>query len=124
MLQGQLGKDFVVGEVKSIDGAAVTLLRPDGVTQTLEADENTSLRKHRESVTLADIHPGDTVIARGELKDGSFVPKTLNVLTPEDVQRMRQFMGTDGPAAGASKPGPAAEEKKPSSETKPPQDFR
>ena len=117
-LQGQLGKDYVVGEVKSIDGASITVVRTDGVTQTLEADENTSLRKRREAVTLADIHAGDTIMARGELKDGAFVPKIISVITSEDVQRMRQWMG------GKPSSAPAPQEKNPAAETKPPQDRR
>src|SRR5436189_3029358 len=32
----ELGKDFVVGEVKSVDAPKLTVLRPDNVTQTLE----------------------------------------------------------------------------------------
>jgi hypothetical protein len=42
---GTLGKDYVVGEVKSIDAPRLTVLRPDNVTQTLELNEETSLRK-------------------------------------------------------------------------------
>src|SRR6266436_7471995 len=58
---GELGKDFVVGEVKSVDAPKLTVLRPDNVTQTLELNEETSLRRGRESITMADIQPGDHV---------------------------------------------------------------
>src|SRR5437016_14171694 len=51
----ELGKDFVVGEVKSVDAPKLTVLRPDNVTQTLELNEDTSLRRGRESITMADI---------------------------------------------------------------------
>lgn len=44
---GEMGKDFIVGEVKSIDAPKLTVLRPDNVTQTLELNEETSLRKGR-----------------------------------------------------------------------------
>ncbi|MGZ4786903.1 MAG: DUF5666 domain-containing protein [Terriglobales bacterium] len=74
-----LGKTMIAGEVKAIDGTKLTVLRPDGQTQTIEADENTSFRKGRESVTLADIKVGDHVMGRGAVKDGVFVPSELRV---------------------------------------------
>ena len=77
-----LGKKFIVGEIKSIDGVKLTILRPDGETQTIAVDENTSFRKQRESVTLADFHAGDKVFGRGEVKDGVFVPAVLNLGEP------------------------------------------
>jgi len=112
----QMGKDFVAGTVKAIDGTKITILRLDNVTQTIEADENTSLLKHRESITLADIHPGDAVTVRGETKDGAFVPRTLNVVDPAQLERMKQFAGAGGPPAG-NPPAPPPEKK-------PPQEFR
>jgi len=74
-----MGKRFIAGVIKSIDGTRLTIDRVDGVTQTITPDENTSFKKEGESVTLADLHAGDHVIARGELKDGVFVPSTLVV---------------------------------------------
>jgi hypothetical protein len=74
-----MGKRFIAGVVKSIDGTHLTINRFDGATQTITVDENTSFRKEGESITLADLHPGDHVIARGELKDGVFVSATLVV---------------------------------------------
>jgi hypothetical protein len=74
-----LGKRFIAGELKSIDGTRLTILRVDGETQTIEVDENTSFRKHHESITLADFKPGDHVFGRGELKNGTFVAEVLNV---------------------------------------------
>lgn len=74
-----LGKTLIVGEVKSVEGTNLTILRPDGVTQTISVDENTSFHKMRESVTLADIKPGDHVMGRGAVKDGVFVASNLGV---------------------------------------------
>jgi hypothetical protein len=74
-----LGKRFIAGEIKSIDGTRLTILRPDGETQTIAVDENTSFRKQRESITLADFKPGDHVFGRGELKNGTFVAAVLNL---------------------------------------------
>src|SRR6266853_2987164 len=36
---GEMGKDFVAGEVKSVDAPKLTVLRADNVTQTLELNE-------------------------------------------------------------------------------------
>ena len=81
-LRGEMGKNFIMGEVKSLDPPKMTILRPDGVTQTIEADENTSLKKQNESITMADIQAGDRVFARGEVKNGAFVPVMIMVAPP------------------------------------------
>src|SRR6266480_2232104 len=78
---GEMGKDFVVGEVKSVDAPKLTVLRPDNVTQTLELNEEPSLRRGRESITMADIQPGDHVVVRGAVQDNAFVPKNVMVLS-------------------------------------------
>lgn len=72
-----LGKKFIVGEISAINGVQLTILRPDGVSQTIAVDENTSFRKQGESVTLADFKVGDHVFGRGELKENVFVPSLL-----------------------------------------------
>jgi len=79
MMREALGKRFIAGEIKSIDGTRLTILRADGETQTIEVDENTSFRKQNESITLADFKPGDRVFGRGELKNGTFVAAALNL---------------------------------------------
>jgi Domain of unknown function (DUF5666) len=89
-----LGKRFIAGEIKSINGTQLTITRVDGETQTINVDENTSFRKQGESVTLADLKPGDHVFGRGEVKNDVFVPAVLNVGEPG---RMRM-----GPPQGKS----------------------
>lgn len=75
-----MGKQFIAGEVKAIDGTKLTIARPDGQTKTIEVDENTSFRKGRESITLPDIKVGDHVFGRGAVNSaGVFVPTVLNV---------------------------------------------
>lgn len=88
---GEMGKDFVVGEVKSIDPPKLTVLRSDNVTQTLELNEDTALRRGRDSITMADIQVGDHVFARGALQNDVFVPKGLMVISPEQWQRMQEM---------------------------------
>jgi Cu/Ag efflux protein CusF len=88
-----LGKQFVVGDIKSLDPPKITIQRVDGVEQTIEADENTSFKRQNESITLPDLKAGDTVLARGELKDGVFVPSEIRVVDPQMAQRMKQRSG-------------------------------
>ena len=100
-----LGKKFIAGEVKAINETRLTIARPDGQTQDIEVDENTSFKKGTESVTLPDIKVGDFVRGRGELKDSVFVPKELIVGRPQ----MRIVLGGPG--------GQAQEQKKPDGAT-------
>src|SRR5215467_14569916 len=97
---GELGKDFVFGEVKSVDPPKITVLRPDSVTQTLELNEETSLRKGRDSVTMADIQVGDHVFVRGAVQNNAFVPKMVMVIGTEQWKRMQEM----GMAPGLAKP--------------------
>jgi hypothetical protein len=83
-----LGTKFIAGEVKAIHETKLTILRPDGQTQTIEVDENTSFHTGHggESGTLADIQVGDHVMGRGEMKDGVFVPQNLRAGGPEGMR--------------------------------------
>ncbi len=91
------------GPEKSVDAPKLTVLRPDNVTQTLELNEETSLRRGRESITMADIQPGDHVVVRGAVQNNAFVPKNVMVLSPEQwkqLEEMRRMSGM-GPAGNA-----------------------
>lgn len=96
-----MGKKFIIGQVKAINETKLTIARPDGQTQDIEVDENTSFKKGGESITLPDIKIGDFVRGRGEMKGSTFVPKELIVGGPQ----MRIMMGGPG--------GQAQEQKKP-----------
>jgi hypothetical protein len=87
---GTIGKDFVVGEVQSVEAPSLTVVRTDKVKQTLELNEETSLRKGPDSVTMADIHVGDHIFARGALQDNQFVPKSIVVIGPEQWKRIQE----------------------------------
>ncbi len=78
-----MGKKFIIGEIKSIDGTNIAVVRQDGVTQTISVDENTSFRKQHESITLADFKVGDHVFGRGEVKNNVFVAADLNLGDPQ-----------------------------------------
>jgi hypothetical protein len=112
---GTLGKDYVAGEVKSIDAPKLTVLRTDGVTQTLELNEDTSLRRGRDSITMADIKVGDHVMSRGAAQGDVFVPKGVMVMSTEQWQRMQQMIASGGPGAetkpnSAEAPAPKPQE--------------
>lgn len=103
-----LGKKFIIGEVKAINETKLTVARPDGQAQEIEVDENTSFRRGRESITLPDIKVGDFVRGRGELKNGTFVPHELIVGRPQ----MRMMMAGPG-AEGVSPPQTGQDSAKP-----------
>jgi Domain of unknown function (DUF5666) len=125
---GTLGKDYLAGEIKSIDAPKLSVLRTDNVTQTMELNEDTSLRKGRDSITMADIQVGDHLFARGSLENRVFVPKTVVVIGPEQWKRL-QDMGAEARGEGgrprrqpgtASPPAPATPAE-PGSPAPPPQ---
>jgi hypothetical protein len=118
-MKDAMGKTMVIGDVKSIDPPKLTVTRTDGVEQTIEADENTSFRKGRdESITMPDIKVGDTIFARGELKNGTFVPTAVNVVPPEMARRMKEngggmFFADSGPRRQRQDQQPAQSETQP-----------
>ena len=78
-MRADLGKTWVAGKITAINETNITIHRVDNVDQTISVDENTSFRKRRESITMADIKVGDQITARGQLKDGVFVAAELGV---------------------------------------------
>jgi len=105
---GEMGKDFVAGEVKAVDPPNLTVLRADKVTQTLELTEETSLRRGRESITMADIQPGDHVVIRGAVEKNAFVPKNVMVLSADQWKQMEEMrkmagVGPDGNGPNGSR---------------------
>jgi hypothetical protein len=101
-MMGTLGKDYVVGEVKAIDAPRLTVLRTDNVTQVLELNEETSLRKGRDSITMADIQVGDHVMARGAVQNDVFVPKGVMVMSTEQWKHMQEMAPPSNAAQPAS----------------------
>ena len=78
-MRENLGKTWSAGEVTAIQNTTITIKRIDNVSQAISVDENTSFRKHRESITLGDIQVGDRLTAQGALKDGVFLASTVNI---------------------------------------------
>ncbi len=79
-MEADFGKTWLQGKVTAIDGAKITLTGAlDSAPHTVVADENTTFRKRREPVTLADIQVGDVVRVEGGVKDGVFTAASVSV---------------------------------------------
>lgn len=74
-----LGKTWVAGKVVAITGTKIQVHRLDGVDQSIAVDENTSFREKRDSVTLADVKPGQGFRAEGHVLNGTFTATTFMV---------------------------------------------
>jgi hypothetical protein len=125
-MKENLGKTYIVGRVTAIDldGAKMTVERPDHVAQTIGFDESTSFKKGGrgarmggaggmagggavvagetggESITLADIKVGENVRGTGSVKGGIFVPTELVVM-----ERGPRAAG-DAASGGKARPSP------------------
>jgi hypothetical protein len=119
-----LGKVYITGKITAIDmdDAKLTIMRPDHVSQVIQADEGTSFRRGGrreqaamtgtsapaaantggESITLADVKVGDLVMGRGAVKNGLFVPTELRVMDASSRGQGRRR--ADGSGASAASP--------------------
>jgi hypothetical protein len=80
-MQANFGKTWLMGRVTAVNETKVTVHSPvDNADHTFVADENTSFRKRREPVTLADLGVGTNVRVEGAVKEGVFVASTVNVM--------------------------------------------
>lgn len=74
-----LGKTWSAGKITAIAGRHIEVQRLDGAAQTISVDENTSFQQRHDSVTLADLKPGEGFRADGHLQNGSFLATTVRV---------------------------------------------
>jgi hypothetical protein len=80
-MQANFGKTWLMGKVTAVNELKITLQSPvDNTPHTFVADENTSFRKRRDPITLADVQVGDNVRVEGALKEGDFVATTVAVM--------------------------------------------
>ena len=80
-LRANFGKTWIQGKVTAINETKVTLLSSvDNAAHAFVADENTTFRKRREPITLADVQAGDVVRVEGAVKDGTFVAAAVVVM--------------------------------------------
>jgi len=102
-MQANYGKTWIMGKVTAIDGVKVTLMGAlDSTAHSFVADENTTFRKRRDPVTLADVQVGDMVRVEGAVKDGAFVATSVAVMGPPPENGPRGTAGT--PAQSAAPP--------------------
>jgi len=77
------GKTWVMGKVTAIHELKITIERAgDKQAQVVAVDENTSFRKRREDVTLADVRIGDVISAQGAMHADTFLATALRIMTP------------------------------------------
>jgi hypothetical protein len=96
-LAANYGKTWLQGKVTAINDTTITLTGAlDNAPHTVVADENTTFRKRRDPVTLADIQVGDTIRAEGAVKSGVFTATAVNV-----------GGGTGGPSPNGPSAAPA-----------------
>jgi preprotein translocase subunit YajC len=82
-MEANYGKTWLMGKVTAIDGVKVTLMSAvDNTAHEFVADENTTFRKRRDPITLADIQVGDTVRVEGGVKGGTFLATAVNAMGP------------------------------------------
>jgi preprotein translocase subunit YajC len=82
-MQANYGKTWLMGKVTAIDGVKVTLTGVvDNTPHSFVADENTTFRKRRDPITLADIQVGDTVRVEGAIQGSDFLATTVNAMGP------------------------------------------
>jgi hypothetical protein len=80
-MEANYGKTWLMGKITAVDGVKVTIMGSvDNAAHSFVADENTSFRKRRDPITLADLQVGDTVRVEGAVKDGAFLAATVNAM--------------------------------------------
>lgn len=99
-MEANFGKTWLAGRVTAINDVTVTLQGgPKNETHTFVADENTTFRKRRDPVTLADIQVGDMVRVEGAIKGANFLATSVAVMgPPPNGERLRAPAGTPAPA--------------------------
>jgi hypothetical protein len=103
-MQANFGKTWLMGRVTAVNEAKVTLdSNVDRATHTFTADENTTFRKRRDPITLADVQVGDMVRVEGSVKGGAFMATSVMVMGPGPGQGMGAGQGA-GAAAGQRPP--------------------
>jgi preprotein translocase subunit YajC len=81
------GKTWIMGKVTAIRELKITIERAgDKQAAVIAVDENTSFRKRKEDVTLADVKVGDFITAEGGLHADSFLATTLRIMPPRPPQ--------------------------------------
>jgi preprotein translocase subunit YajC len=100
-MQANYGKTWLAGRITAIDGTTITIEGiMDHTPHSIVVDENTSFHQRRDSITLADIKPGEQLRAEGAVKGSAFLATTVTAMEPRDGNR------EGSPGAGGSQPKP------------------
>jgi hypothetical protein len=84
-MEANYGKTWLAGRITSIDGTTIKIEgMVDHAPHSIEVDENTSFRQRRDSITLADIQPGQQLRAEGAVKNGVFLATVVNAVQPRE----------------------------------------
>jgi hypothetical protein len=105
VMEANYGKTWLMGRVTAINEVKVSLEGgPDHAVHTFVADENTTFRKRRDPVTLADVQVGDMVRVEGAIKDGAFVATTVAVMGAPNGGPNRSGENGQGPGSVPAPP--------------------
>jgi len=97
-MEANFGKTWLAGRITAIKDTTITIEGMlDHAPHSIVVDENTSFRLRRDSITLADIQPGEQLRAEGAVKGGVFVATTVVANQPQN---------RDGGPPAASQPKP------------------
>jgi hypothetical protein len=102
-LRESYGKTWLMGRVTEINSSTLTLLGMiDHAPHAFVAGPNTTFRKRREPITLADLRVGDRLRVEGVVQDGSFQATSVFVLSkPPGAMPV---LPRQAPSAPASQP--------------------
>jgi len=107
-MQANYGKTWLAGRITAIDGTRITIEgMVDHTPHVIAVDENTSFRRRRDSITLADIQPGQQLQAEGAMKDGAFLATTVTSQV-RDQNRDQNRNQPREPAAGPPNTAPSS----------------
>ena len=84
-MEANFGKTWLAGRITGIKDTTITIEGMlDHAPHSIVVDENTSFRQRRDSITLADIQPGEQLRAEGSVKGGVFVATTVVANQPQN----------------------------------------
>jgi Domain of unknown function (DUF5666) len=105
-MQANYGKTWLAGRITAIDGTRITIEGlVDHAPHVIAVDENTSFRRRRDSITLADIQPGQQLQAEGAMKDGAFLAVTVtSQIRDQNRDQNREAPGSPNPTPANPQP--------------------
>ena len=75
------GKTWTAGKVTAIHDLKITIEEAgDQKAEVVAVDENTSFRRRKESVTLADVKVGDFISVQGTPRNNAFLARVLRLM--------------------------------------------